>query len=92
MTNDHELIVAIARAVAANMPPQIPIDVALWSVADCAAYLRISESSFYQRVACMPGFPQAIRIPRLDGSRGHPRWKAREVIEWAEGHQERRAA
>lgn len=89
---DTDLIDKLARAIAANLPAHIPIDVALWSAADCAAYLRISESSFYQRVAPLPGFPQAIRIPRADGHKGHPRWKAREVIEWAEQYQERRAA
>lgn len=89
MTDD---ILTLARAIAAHMPPTIPVDVALWSTADCAAYLRISESSFQQRVACLPGFPQAIRLPRATGHTGHPRWKAREVIEWAEGYQERRVA
>lgn len=89
---EADTIAALARAIAANLPPQIPIDVALWNAADCAAYLRTSESSFYSRVACLPGFPQPIRLPRPDGRKGHPRWKAREVIEWAERHQERRAA
>jgi len=85
-------LLALARAIAANMPPAIPIDVALWSAADCAAYLRTSESSFQSRVAYLPGFPQAIRLPRPDGRRSHPRWKACEVIAWTERYQDRRAA
>lgn len=89
---ESDLIDKLARAIAANMPAAIPIDVALWSSEDCAAYLRISKSSFSQRIACLPGFPQAIRLPRADGRATHPRWKALEVIEWAEKYQERRAA
>ena len=89
---DTDMIDKLARAVAAHMPPAIPIEIALWSSADCAAYLRISDTNFGQRVACLPGFPQAIRLPRATGHTGHPRWNAREVVEWAERYQEKRAA
>jgi len=33
----------------------------------------------------LPGFPRAIRI----GGKGHPRYKADDVIEWVEGQRER---
>lgn len=89
---DPELIEKLARAVAAHIPAQIPVDIALWDSADCAAFMRISKTHFMQYVAPQPGFPHAIRIPKSDGKTGQPRWKAKEVIEWADGYQEKRAA
>ena len=92
MNIDHTIVERIADAVAARIQPRVPIEHALWSVLDCAAYMRISESAFRQRIACLPGFPQSIRIPRADGHIGHPRWKAIEVIHWTEAHKEKRSA
>lgn len=81
-----ELITVLKR-------PPIPIDVALWSVAEIAAYLCVSDTQVRERYACRPDFPRAIRLPVTGSSgRGHPRWKASEVIEWAERHQERKKA
>jgi len=38
-----------------------------------------------ERYSCLPGFPRAIRI----GGKGHPRYKAADVIEWIEGQREK---
>lgn len=91
-TPEPNLIDQLARAVAAHMPAQMPVDIALWDSADCAAFMRVSINHFRQYIASLPGFPQAIRLPKADGKRGQPRWKAREVIEWTDSYQERRAA
>lgn len=73
--------------------PAIPLDIALWDASEGAAYLRVSESQYKERYACRPDFPRAIRLP-VEGStgRGHPKWKALEVIEWAQRWQERKRA
>jgi predicted DNA-binding transcriptional regulator AlpA len=75
--------------------PTIPLSVALWSTAEVAAYLCVSESQVGARYACRPEFPRPIRLPvdSCNGKgQGRPRWKAGEVIEWAERHQERKRA
>ena len=76
-----------------NLSPRIPITVDLWSVREIAAYLKRSEAVVRERITALPGFPQAIRLP-VAGSRGRgqPLWKAKEVIAWAEKHQENRIA
>ncbi|MEW8692251.1 MAG: hypothetical protein AB2535_14340 [Candidatus Thiodiazotropha endolucinida] len=76
-----------------NLSPRIPITVDLWSVREIAAYLKRSEAVVRERITPLPGFPQAIRLP-VAGSkgRGQPLWKAKEVIIWAEKHQENRIA
>jgi predicted DNA-binding transcriptional regulator AlpA len=73
--------------------PSIPLDVALWSAAEVAAYLCVSVAQVRERYACRPDFPRPIRLPVTGSSgQGHPRWKASEVIEWAENYQEKRRA
>jgi predicted DNA-binding transcriptional regulator AlpA len=57
----------------------IPVDVDLWDVKHITAFLKFSENYVRTRVCVQPGFPSAIRI-----TGGHPRWRARDVIEWAE--------
>lgn len=89
---EPDLIDKLARAVAAHLPAQIPVDVALWDSSDCASFMRVSCGHFMQYIAPQPKFPQALRFPKLDGKTGQPRWKAKEVIEWADSHQEKRAA
>ena len=37
-----------------------------------------------RRIAYLPDFPKAIRLPSGKGL-GHPRWKATEVIGWVNG-------
>lgn len=73
----------------------IPVDVDLWSSDEIAAYLKVSAFQVMNRYAPLPDFPKAIRLPTGTGSKGFPRWKAKDVIAWAEKHQEkerRRAA
>ena len=76
-----------------NLSPRIPITVDLWSIKEIASYLKRSDAVVRERITALPGFPQAIRLPVLGGKgRGQPLWKAREVIAWAEKHQENRIA
>lgn len=73
-----------ARAIAEHIRPVVPIDRALWSAADAAQYLGVTPRTVSERYAALPDFPKAIRLPST-GSRGLARWKAGEVIRWAEG-------
>lgn len=78
MTDAAELIEAIDR-----LSPRIPITTDLWSIKEIASYLKYSTGQVRDRVVTMPGFPDPIRI-RTGAGRGKPRWKAVEVIQWAE--------
>ena len=88
---ENRIIDQLAAAIAGYMPPTIPLSVALWSLAEIAAFLKMSPHSVRQRIVPLPGFPQAIRLPS-GKTKPHPRWKAKEVIAWADKHQERRVA
>jgi predicted DNA-binding transcriptional regulator AlpA len=87
---DADLIERIATAVAARV--KVPLGVQLWSSDEIAAYLCVSKRQAAEKIVMLPGFPQPIRLPVLKGGRGHPRWKAAEVIEWVDRFQEKRAA
>lgn len=89
---EHDLIDRLAHAIASHLPAMMPVEITLWDSADCALFMRVSLNHFRQYIAPQPGFPHAIRIPKSDGKTGQPRWKAREVIEWADQYQEKRAA
>lgn len=75
----EELITALSKLI----QPQIPIAVDRWGPKECAAYLKVAPRYFSERIACKKGFPKSIRIPTEKG-RGHPRWKAIDVIKWTE--------
>lgn len=88
-TLDTNIIDLLAAAVAAKVRPAIPIDIALWDIATIAAYLQRSENQVRERMACLPDFPKAIRLPSSTATRGHALYKAKEVIGWAARYQDR---
>lgn len=59
----------------------------LWTLDDVCMYLRVERTKL-RAFQADPGFPRAIRLPSDKGS-GHPRYKAGEVMSWAEGFQEK---
>lgn len=65
----------------------VPFEHALWSTKEIGEYLQRPAQVVRERVVCVPGFPQAIRLPNAGGiGRSHPRWKAIEVVKWVESH------
>lgn len=65
----------------------VGIDAALWDADDVAAYLRVQRRYVLERLAIRPDWPGAIRL--TDSGHGGARWRAREVIAWAQRRQER---
>jgi hypothetical protein len=59
----------------------------LWTLDDVCMYLRIEKTKL-RAYQALPDFPRAIRLPSEKGS-GHPRYKAMEVMDWADKFQER---
>jgi hypothetical protein len=76
----------LADALAERIAPKIPFEVRLWGIEQIAAYLELSAKSVQERIVCLPGFPDAIRLPAAKGTT-KPRWKACEVVSWVEQHQ-----
>ncbi|CAJ0877918.1 hypothetical protein R20233_02370 [Ralstonia sp. LMG 32965] len=86
---ENELIERLVEAIEKRVRPPIPLSVALWDIATVAQYLQRDPNSVRERIACLPSFPKAIRLP-TGGRRGsHPLYKATEVIAWVEGFRER---
>jgi hypothetical protein len=86
--SDTELLEKLVGAIGALARPAIPLNIALWDVATIAAYLCRDEQHVRTRVACLPGFPQVIRLPAGGRGRSHPLYRASEVQAWAENHRE----
>ncbi len=84
-----DLIDKLALAISTHLkPPPIPLSVDLWDIGIIATFLKREPQVVRERIACMPSFPRAIRLPTKN-CRTQPLYKAKEIIEWAEKHQER---
>lgn len=87
---DAETIAAltdrIAVAVAVRIRPAIPLAIDIWTTAEIGAYLKVAPTKVVERFASLPGFPKRFTLPTADGRMTRPRWKAQEVVEWAEGY------
>jgi hypothetical protein len=83
----EELLEKLLAKISAPAPT-IPIAIDLWDIASIAAYLKRDPQVVRERMACLPSFPKAIRLPTKTG-RAQPLYKATEVIAWTNSHQER---
>ena len=85
-----ELVDSLALAIAEHLPPlMIPIAHRLWTYAEIAHYLRLQTSYVQQHLPHAPGFPAPMRLLIRKGSRSHPRFRAVEVIRWAEAQRDK---
>jgi hypothetical protein len=82
------LLGKLAEAVAALARPAIPLSIELWDMATIALYLKRDAQVVRERMACLPTFPKAIRIPTKTG-RSQPLYNALEVIKWVQSYQEK---
>lgn len=82
--NESAIIDQIAAAIVGKIAQPIPLSVDLWDAATIAAFLKVSPKQVTDRYAPLPDFPKAIRLPSVTASKGHPRWKAMEIIAWSE--------
>lgn len=80
----------LAESIARHTARRIPLAVDLWGYSEIADYLKMTQRHVADRVATLPGFPASIRIPTRGAGRGQPRYKASEVIAWAESHRSKR--
>jgi hypothetical protein len=81
--SEKEILSAILQKLSEKT---IPIEVDLWDASHIAAYLKRSHSTVRDRILPLPSFPKPIRIQTSNGT-GHPLYKAREVVRWAESLQ-----
>lgn len=81
--SEKEILSAILQKLSEKV---IPIEVDLWDASHIAAYLKRSHSTVRDRILPLPSFPKPIRIQTSNGT-GHPLYKAREVVRWAESLQ-----
>lgn len=86
--SEVDLIERLAEAVAARVKPSIPLAIDLWDIATIAQYLKREPQVVRERMACLPSFPKAIRLPTKTG-RAQPLYNAKEVIAWAQSYQEK---
>ena len=87
--NESDLITRLAAELAKQLRPALPVEIDLWDIATIATYLKRSESVVRERMACLPDFPKAIRLPSTRSARGQALYKAKEVSQWANRYQDR---
>lgn len=86
--SEIEMFEKLAEAINKISRPTIPLQIDLWDFATIGQYLKRDPQVVRERIAVLPDFPKAIRLPALKG-RAHPLYKAAEVIAWAEKYRER---
>ena len=82
---DPQIIDLLQQLVHQAKTAALPLESRWLDAEQAAALLGFSYKTFLQSIACLPGFPRALRI---DG-KGKPRWKASEVLTWAEQERDR---
>lgn len=75
--SDDALIAKFDELIAATRAASLPVRERWLDAEAAAALLSITPSTFVRHYACRPDFPKPLRV-------GHPRWKAAEVLQWAE--------
>jgi len=66
-----------------KLSPVVPLNRAIWSPDDVAEYLRVAKRTVVAHYSKQPDFPEAIQLPSK-GKNGQLRWRAAEVMKWAE--------
>lgn len=74
---------ALEKLIEVLSRPSIPADKVLWDASMVGAYLGVSARQVAERYCFRRGFPDTIQLP-TDGGKGQKRWKAKEVMDWAE--------
>lgn len=85
---EQDMMMQLAAAIEKLARPTIPLSVDLWDMATIAQYLKRDPQVVRERMACLPSFPKAIRLPTKAG-RSQPLYQAADVIAWARSYQER---
>jgi hypothetical protein len=75
------------RNTLSKRPPPLPVTIDLWDTSNVAAYLKRSVDNVRKEIIPLPSFLKPIRLPVA--GRAQALYKAREVINWAEGFQVR---
>lgn len=83
-----DIIDQLAESIARHTARRIPLAVDYWSAAEIAEAFNVAESQVREVFAVDPQFPKSFRLPVRGGGRGHPRWKATEVQQWAERYRD----
>jgi hypothetical protein len=68
------------------MKEQIPLSIDIWTTAEIGAYLKVAPTKVVERFASLPDFPKRFSLPTAEGRTTHPRWKAKDVVAWAESY------
>jgi predicted transcriptional regulator len=86
--SEAQVIAKLVEALEKLQRPAIPLSVDLWDMATIAQYLKRDAGTVRERMACLPSFPKAIRLPTSKG-RAQPLYNAKEIIAWAESYREK---
>ncbi len=73
-----------------KMSPAAPVDDTFWSKKEIGGCLGLGATSIDNLVK-RPNFPASYRFP-TEGNGSQPRWKAKDVLAWAESFRGREAA
>ncbi|MCG7865447.1 MAG: helix-turn-helix domain-containing protein [Candidatus Thiodiazotropha taylori] len=73
-------VVTTLRMTNSPVPPEKD----LWGPDEVANYLKVNRRTVAERYAARPDFPKVAK--RLPGERGQLRWRAKDIMKWANNH------
>lgn len=86
MAQQLEKLERIEKLIEPSREP-LPLEDKLWDSEDVAHYLKRNTQVVRERIASLPSFPKAIRLP--SSGRARPLYIAGEVIAWAKKQKEK---
>lgn len=90
--SDAALIEQLTATIAQLVRPAFPVEIDLWDMATIANFLKRDPQVVRERMACLPSFPKAVRLPTMTSGkagRSQPLYWAKEIIAWAKSYQEK---
>ena len=88
MNIETDLVVQLTAALEKLAKPSIPLEVDMWNFEMIGAYLKKNPATVRDRMACLPDFPKAHRLPTSRG-RSQPLYNALEIIDWVKSYREK---
>lgn len=83
-----EIITHLDKIIELLSAPAVPIKDALWDKTQVGEYLGVSGRQVAERYALRRDFPKTINISGHSAVNAQKRWKAGEIIAWAERQRE----
>lgn len=83
---EAQLLKRLDDLVATLKASVIPLDMRWLDADGVGALLSYAPRYVLENLSCRPDFPEPLRLD----AKGHPRWHAKDIMEWAQSRRDRK--